>query len=256
MTEAELLEVKLELLRIRDEVQERRRTIDETWRSLNQPEVEFEETAQKSKMSLGLDRLDDQEKTEILEIDHALARISAGSYGVCEACGGLISVKRLKAIPFTRWCVSCAEDEQARSRISAQTMAETDELPPEEIRSTGLPLDFAGLSDRELSASLYDALRSDGRVNLAELEIVCDNGVVFLRGALPGERDHQIMLQVIQDLLGIQDLVDEVNIQEILWERPDRTPLRNRRRKTEVERRMEGEEEEILPDRESSEEEK
>jgi DnaK suppressor protein len=43
----------------------------------------------------------------IEEIDTALARISAGSYGFCESCGNLIPEARLEALPHARLCVSC-----------------------------------------------------------------------------------------------------------------------------------------------------
>lgn len=41
------------------------------------------------------------------EIDAALARIDAGTYGVCESCGAAIPIERLEAIPHTRTCVTC-----------------------------------------------------------------------------------------------------------------------------------------------------
>jgi DnaK suppressor protein len=40
----------------------------------------------------------------------ALERISEGTYGICEGCSERISKKRLKAIPFTRFCISCQRE--------------------------------------------------------------------------------------------------------------------------------------------------
>lgn len=45
----------------------------------------------------------------IFQIDAALTRIAAGTYGVCERCGGPISAERLAALPYAVRCVSCAE---------------------------------------------------------------------------------------------------------------------------------------------------
>lgn len=46
--------------------------------------------------------------TEALaDIEDALARIEAGTYGTCEQCGNPIAVARLEAIPHARTCVSC-----------------------------------------------------------------------------------------------------------------------------------------------------
>jgi RNA polymerase-binding transcription factor DksA len=41
------------------------------------------------------------------EIDAALAKFDAGTYGVCEVCGGTISEARLEAMPAARTCVAC-----------------------------------------------------------------------------------------------------------------------------------------------------
>ncbi|WP_426310400.1 TraR/DksA family transcriptional regulator [Cellulosimicrobium sp. E-16] len=42
------------------------------------------------------------------EVDAALARLDAGTYGVCEACGRPIATGRLEARPTARTCVACA----------------------------------------------------------------------------------------------------------------------------------------------------
>lgn len=47
-------------------------------------------------------------KTLIL-IDEALARIKAGTYGICENCGCPIPKVRLNVLPFTDSCVRCVE---------------------------------------------------------------------------------------------------------------------------------------------------
>lgn len=38
------------------------------------------------------------------EVDQALARLGAGTYGVCEACGGPIDEIRLASMPTARSC--------------------------------------------------------------------------------------------------------------------------------------------------------
>ncbi len=44
------------------------------------------------------------------EIDAALQRLDAGTFGRCEECGGPVTPReRLKELPFTRYCVSCAQ---------------------------------------------------------------------------------------------------------------------------------------------------
>jgi len=41
------------------------------------------------------------------EIDHALAKMNNGTYGICENCGRLIPKARLEALPYARLCIDC-----------------------------------------------------------------------------------------------------------------------------------------------------
>ena len=44
----------------------------------------------------------------LAQVDEALGRIAAGSYGRCNGCSKAIPVARLDALPYTKLCVSCA----------------------------------------------------------------------------------------------------------------------------------------------------
>jgi RNA polymerase-binding transcription factor DksA len=48
-------------------------------------------------------------------IDAAMARIDAGTYGLCTRCGEWISPERLTALPSTAVCVNCAGRRRAAS---------------------------------------------------------------------------------------------------------------------------------------------
>jgi DnaK suppressor protein len=41
-------------------------------------------------------------------LEQALSDVSAGTYGVCERCGGTIHPDRLAVLPDTKICVNCA----------------------------------------------------------------------------------------------------------------------------------------------------
>ena len=43
------------------------------------------------------------------EIEEALLRMREGTYGTCQDCGLPVSKKRLEALPWARYCVSCQE---------------------------------------------------------------------------------------------------------------------------------------------------
>jgi len=51
-------------------------------------------------------------EAEICDIDAALERIDAGTYGICEGCNKKIPNSRLKALPFARLCIECKEKEE------------------------------------------------------------------------------------------------------------------------------------------------
>src|SRR5580704_16299602 len=51
----------------------------------------------------------ERERRTLQEIDGALKRIKSGEYGICASCGEPIPDARLKALPWARVCVGCAE---------------------------------------------------------------------------------------------------------------------------------------------------
>lgn len=56
-----------------------------------------------------------QEQDALYEIEEALKRVDAGTYGICEMSGKEIPVARLEALPFARLTVECqAEFERTR----------------------------------------------------------------------------------------------------------------------------------------------
>jgi len=51
--------------------------------------------------------LNENERLRLQEVDEALDRIATGTYGICEECGGPISLKRLEVRPVAKYCVPC-----------------------------------------------------------------------------------------------------------------------------------------------------
>ncbi|MBI4462010.1 MAG: TraR/DksA family transcriptional regulator [Acidobacteria bacterium] len=54
------------------------------------------------------------ERTQQLlrEVETALERLEEGRYGVCESCEASIPERRLRALPWTRFCLECADRRQ------------------------------------------------------------------------------------------------------------------------------------------------
>ena len=61
-------------------------------------------------LSLSLSQRDRQ---KLNQIEDALKRLEAKTYGQCLMCKDLISEDRLKVMPFTVYCVACLEEEEA-----------------------------------------------------------------------------------------------------------------------------------------------
>lgn len=49
------------------------------------------------------------EEDTLAAIESALERVEDGTYGTCEECGGVIPKLRLNAIPYTPFCIKCAQ---------------------------------------------------------------------------------------------------------------------------------------------------
>ncbi len=50
----------------------------------------------------------ERSKVRIAEVDAALQRLDAQTYGRCENCGADIAQARLEALPAARLCIACA----------------------------------------------------------------------------------------------------------------------------------------------------
>ena len=61
----------------------------------------YEQSQAASLLRQATSRLDD--------IDHALSRITVGTYGTCIGCGKAISYARLGARPYASHCIVCAQ---------------------------------------------------------------------------------------------------------------------------------------------------
>ena len=96
-----------------------------------------------------------------------------------------------------------------------------------------LPANYQKLNDRDLRLSILDNLQNDGRLDLEELQISCRKGVVYLKGIIPSETEHQILLRILTDVMGRGSIIERIQINALDWERenvapgtvePDQTP--------------------------------
>jgi DnaK suppressor protein len=65
-------------------------------------------------------RIRDRERKLIVKIQEAIKRLDDGVFGICEACGGTISEKRLIARPVTTQCIDCKTKQEKVERLKGE----------------------------------------------------------------------------------------------------------------------------------------
>jgi RNA polymerase-binding transcription factor DksA len=183
--------------------------------SLRTAKANWTSAAQEERSARLLARLYDRTLREVREINTALQRILKGTYGACEGCGESIPLARLYALPAVRYCKDCAGRNERQS------------IPAFEGTATpskgGGAADASELGDHELVQVIREHLKKDGRIDTQELRIECRGGAVHLSGMLPSEAEHQILLQIVTDVIGVREVADRIQIEELLWEREGRS---------------------------------
>jgi len=100
----------------------------EQLRTLGQPSAERKEGSPFGKREEEADEASELEKRLALEerlgeslneVEHALQKYEAGTYGLCDSCGQAIERARLEAIPQASLCLSC-KAQQAKDAKGAR----------------------------------------------------------------------------------------------------------------------------------------
>lgn len=204
----------------RQDVFSRLQRLESDWQALGDRDIELEEEAQKADLTSLFDQLDELEKQEIEDIDLALCKLAAGTYGSCEHCGKPISIKRLETIPATRLCRKCAHHfEETKQKLPRAYKI---------IYKANPPVEFDTLSDEEVLQIIWEHLRELKELDLEELDITYHKGVVFLDGLLPNESEHLRLREILTEVMKLSTLVDRLRLDEVAWEREDRSPGRQR----------------------------
>ncbi len=77
-------------------------------------DADSKERAKEMEDSEVVDALGNEAREEIAKITAALARVAAGRYGSCVACGAAIPPQRLAAYPYADECIECAQLDERR----------------------------------------------------------------------------------------------------------------------------------------------
>lgn len=90
------------------------------------------------------------EAKELAQIERALRRLKAGTYGKCEVCSIKIPVARLNALPFSTLCVNCQREMERDGGWSADhgvngwdRISDGDPMSDRELRISDLESDMS-----------------------------------------------------------------------------------------------------------------
>ena len=100
---------------LRDQLQEERERVREQLNNLGRGDAadldfdeNFADSGQVTAERGEVDALSGQLSETLQDIEDALAKFDAGTYGECESCHQRIPEARLEAMPAARLCITCA----------------------------------------------------------------------------------------------------------------------------------------------------
>lgn len=65
-------------------------------------------------------RIRERERKLLGKIIEAMERVEDGTFGICEACGEEIGIKRLEARPVTTLCIDCKTLQETKEKAQGQ----------------------------------------------------------------------------------------------------------------------------------------
>jgi DnaK suppressor protein len=129
--------------------------------ALGEREIEPIDEAQKEDLTRTLNRLIERGKDEIEEINLALEKMPAGTYGVCELCGKSIPLKRLEVLPATRMCWKCAQEYEDAQELRKHAK--------DEIVDTKLLEAYRNLIDEDVYLKTFKLTGDESLMDLKEM---------------------------------------------------------------------------------------
>ena len=154
--------------KLRDQLHKRRRElfeqvahVESDRKGLENRAIETVDEAQREDLTRILNILEDRGRTEIKEINQALDRMAARTYGICELCRKQITLKRLVVMPATRLCRRCAQKYEKAQEVLQH--------PRDEIINDELLEAYRSLGDEKLPSKVFKLSRNESLMDLEEV---------------------------------------------------------------------------------------
>ena len=120
---AELQQIRTRLMQMLTEL---RRDIDNEFRGASERDLahindtsDMASDAAEGDLSL---RIAESETAEAGEVQRAIEKIDAGTYGMCEMCNKVIGADRLQFLPYVTLCIKCQELAEIRKREEGEEL--------------------------------------------------------------------------------------------------------------------------------------
>ena len=120
MTQAAIDECRVALQNTRTEL---------IYRNINRDDITVEAAADSMDQTAGLQEREmviggmDRVSRRLRDVRLALARIEAGTFGICLDCESDISPKRLAAVPWAELCITCQENSDGAAETYGNDIA-------------------------------------------------------------------------------------------------------------------------------------
>lgn len=136
-TKKQLTEFRNSLMTMRREVQHGIKQRLASKREIEIKDIgdQFDDASEGREQEFGF-LMNSRDRDKMMKIEEALRRLDDGSYGVCEECEEPIGLKRIKAMPFTRLCLKCQEEEEQWVKFARERELEEDERQIFELAET------------------------------------------------------------------------------------------------------------------------
>lgn len=102
---------KQKLMQLKNEITQRISRIDTDIKHEGMS-ADWTEQASERENDEVLESLGNSSEQELVMINAALQRIDSGDYFHCSACGETIPEARLELLPFTTYCINCAQQRE------------------------------------------------------------------------------------------------------------------------------------------------
>ena len=108
---------------------------------------------------------DENLRSLLREVDSALDRMAAGTYGICEECHDTIEKDRLLANPFVRYCLdhlNKSERDALQRDLDLAAQLQSKLLPPSDLRTLGWHTSYHYAPLGAVSGDYCDLIEHDG----------------------------------------------------------------------------------------------